>query len=238
MGIINKTNDGWDPKLYDGNFSFVSKYGIGLIDLLAPKKGEKILDLGCGTGDLTNAIYERDADILGVDKSENMVEQAAEKYPHIAFLVQDATQLEFDDEFDAVFSNAALHWIQPPFQVLGGIYRCLKKGGRFVAEFGGKGNVETITNEIIHQMKKAGFDIKKVKFPWYFPSIGEYSTLMEKAGFRVVFAWHYDRPTLLEGENGLGNWIRMFAGQMFHGFSEEEKIEIVNKVERNLKGKL
>ncbi|GER70248.1 hypothetical protein BpJC7_15510 [Weizmannia acidilactici] len=94
--------------------------------LLALQQGEKILDLGCGTGDLTNTIFETGAKIIGVDKSENMIQQASRKYPHIRFLIQDATQLKFENEFEAVFSNAALHWIKQAEVVLHGIYRCLK----------------------------------------------------------------------------------------------------------------
>ena len=168
---METTNDSWNAKLYDNKHSFVSKYGNSLVELLAPKQGEKVLDLGCGTGDLANTFYEYGVEIIGVDKSENMVEQAIRKYPHIKFLVQDAAELDFHDGFDAVFSNATLHWVQPPIQALHGIYQCLKKGGRFVAEFGGKGNVQMITDEIIHQINEAGFDFKKKQFPWFYPSI-------------------------------------------------------------------
>lgn len=190
MDTIKSTNDSWNAKLYDNKHSFVSKYGSNLVELLTPKQGEKVLDLGCGTGDLANTFYAYGVEIIGVDKSENMVEQAIRKYPHIKFRVQNATELDYHKEFDAVFSNAALHWVQQPIQALHGIYQCLKKSGRFVAEFGGKGNVQTITDEIIDQIKVAGFDFKKEQFPWFYPSIAEYSTLMEDVGFRVTFAQH------------------------------------------------
>lgn len=116
-----------------------------------------------------------------------------------------------------------------------GIYQCLKKRGRFVAEFGGKGNVQTITDEIIDQIKVAGFDFKKEQFPWFYPSIAEYSTLMEDVGFRVTFAQHYDRPTKLDGDDGLKNWIAMFGNHLFNGIPEKAKNKIVAKVESNLK---
>jgi len=235
VDTIKSTNDSWNAKLYDNKHSFVSKYGNSLVELLAPKQGEKVLDLGCGTGDLANTFYEYGVEIIGVDKSENMVEQAIRKYPHIKFLVQDATELDYHDEFDAFFSNATLHWVQPPIQALHGIYQSLKKSGRFVADFGGKGNVQTITDEIVHQIKEAGFDFKKEQFPWFYPSIAEYSTLMEEVGFRVTFAQHYDRPTQLDGNNGLKNWITMFGNHLFNGIPEKAKNEIVIKVESNLK---
>lgn len=238
MESIHIKKNIWNANLYDTNYSFVSKYGNSLAELLAPKQGEKILDLGCGTGDLANTIYEVGADIVGVDKSETMVEQAIRKYPHIQFMVQDATDLDFHSQFDAVFSNAALHWVQPADKALYGINQSLKQGGRFVAEFGGKGNVQMIISEIIQQIKETGLEFSKENFLWFFPSIAEYSTLMEEAGFKVTFAYHFDRPTQLDGENGLKNWIHMFANHLFKGIPEDTKNEIITKVEKNLKERL
>ncbi|OAH56647.1 MULTISPECIES: class I SAM-dependent methyltransferase [Bacillaceae] len=235
MGETQSKKDNWNANLYDTKHSFVSKYGDNLIELLAPKQGEKILDLGCGTGDLAKKLYDNGVDVKGVDKSKNMVTQAMSKYPNISFIVQDAITLEYDNEFDAVFSNAALHWIKPPKQALQCIYKSLKQDGRFVAEFGGNGNVQTITDEIIHQVKKEGIGYKIEQFPWYYPSIGEYSSLMEEVGFRVIFAGHYDRPTQLHGENGLMNWIEMFGSHMFEGIAEDRKDYIMKKVENSLK---
>ncbi|NRD77050.1 methyltransferase domain-containing protein [Bacillus sp. BRMEA1] len=235
MKSFQTTKDIWDANLYDHKHSFVSKYGNSLVELLNPQQGEKILDLGCGTGDLANALYEHGAKIVGVDKSQNMVEQAISKFPHIEFMVQDATNLDYDHEFDAVFSNATLHWVQPADKALSGIYKSLKQGGRFVAEFGGKGNVQTIINEIIQQIQETGFEFNRSQFPWYYPSIAEYSTLMEEAGFRVTYAQHYDRPTPLDGENGLKNWIHMFGKNLFEGLNEHTTNEIISTVEHNLK---
>ncbi|MED1470090.1 class I SAM-dependent methyltransferase [Bacillus salipaludis] len=236
MESFQTTEDNWDAKLYDIKHSFVSKYGNSLVELLNPQQGEKILDLGCGTGDLANKLYESGVEIVGVDKSQNMVEQATRKYSQIQFKVQDATNLDYNNEFDAVFSNATLHWVQPAIQALHAIYKSLKQGGRFVAEFGGKGNVQTITDEIILQIKEAGFEFNKKQFPWFYPSIAEYSTLMEEAGFRVTFAQHFDRPTPLDGVNGLKNWIEMFGNHLFDGIPDHTRDEIVTNVENNLKG--
>lgn len=235
MSSIQSTRDNWNANLYDTKHSFVSKYGSSLVELLAPKQGEKILDLGCGTGDLAKTLYEYGVEIIGIDKSENMVEQATRKYQNIKFVVKDATNLDYHSEFDAVFSNATLHWVLSAFQALKGIHQSLKPGGRFVAGFGGKGNVQTITNAIIQQIKENGLDFRKEQFPWYYPSIAEYSTLMEEAGFRVTFAQHLDRPTQLDGENGLKNWIGMFGNQLFDGIPEFTKNEIITNVEKNLK---
>lgn len=235
MGNNQMKKDNWNAELYDQKHSFVSKYGNSLIELLEAKKGEKILDLGCGTGDLANQLFEMGVDTTGIDKSENMVNQANNKFPKISFFVQDATELQFNSEFDAVFSNATLHWVKPPKKALQSIYNSLKQGGRFVAEFGGKGNVRIIIDEIINQLVEAGVDYQEKQFPWFYPSIGEYSTLMEDVGFRVTFAQHFDRPTPLEGENGLRNWVHMFGSQLLEGVNEEKKEMVLLKVEKSLK---
>ncbi len=235
MENVSHQTDQWNANLYDENHSFVSKYGNSLIELLAPREGERILDLGCGTGDLAKRLFDQGVQVIGVDKSNNMITQASEKYPEIPFFVQDATQLPYTNEFDAVFSNATLHWVTKPKQALECIYKGLKQTGRFVAEFGGKGNVQTIIDEIIHQL---GRDNHRTDSPWYYPSIGEYSSLMEEVGFRVTFTQHYDRPTPLVGANGLKNWIRMFAMSFFYGLDEKEQEETINKVEQQLRSKL
>lgn len=238
MEKAQRTKDYWNANLYDQNHSFVSKYGNSLIELLAPKQGEKILDLGCGTGDLAKKLYDVGVNIVGVDKSNNMIREAMGKYPSVTFMVRDVIDLGYNIEFDAVFSNATLHWIKQPKQALHCIYQSLKSGARFVAEFGGKGNVQIITDEIIHQFKKLGIEYKMEQFPWYYPSIGEYTSLMEEIGFRVVFAQHFDRPTPLEGENGLKNWIEMFGSQMFESIDKDRKDYIITKVQNNLKESL
>ncbi|MFD1926653.1 class I SAM-dependent methyltransferase [Sporosarcina siberiensis] len=235
---MKSTKDSWNADLYDAKHSFVSNYGNDIIELLTPKEDEKILDLGCGTGDLANRISVEGANVVGVDQSKNMVGQALSKYPEIQFTVGDATSLDYKDEFDAVFSNATLHWIKQPEKALGSIYKSLKTNGRFVAEFGGKSNVQMITDEIILQFTEAGLEFKPENFPWYFPSIGEYATLMEKAGFRVTFAQHFDRLTPLDGENGMKNWIEMFGSQIFEGLTKELIDSIVSRVETNLKNTL
>ncbi|WHY73823.1 class I SAM-dependent methyltransferase [Fictibacillus enclensis] len=232
---MGRTTDVWNAYLYDTKHSFVSKYGGSLIELLAPQPGEKILDLGCGTGDLAQKIHDMQADVTGVDQSPNMIKQAEAKFPDINFLVKDATRLDFSNEFHAVFSNATLHWVKLPEKALQGIYHSLKKGGRFVAEFGGKGNVQTITDEIIRQIRMRDLPFKNEQFPWYYPSIAEYSKLMEAVGFRVTFAQHYDRPTPLEGDHGLRNWLEMFACGFFTGLDEEVKISIISDAEARLR---
>jgi len=238
MEKIPGTKDYWNASLYDQNHSFVSEYGDNLMELLAPEQGEKILDLGCGTGDLTKKLNDLGVNVVGVDKSNNMITEARNKYPHIPFLARDVTELGYNVAFDAIFSNATLHWVKQPKQALHCIYQSLKPGARFVAEFGGKGNVQTITDEIIHQLNEVGMEYKMEQFPWFYPSIGQYSSLMEEVGFRVIFAQHFDRPTPLDGENGLKNWMEMFAKSMFESMDEDQQDDVITKVEINLKSTL
>lgn len=225
----------WNANLYDEKHSFVSIYGNDLLDLLAPKKEEYILDLGCGTGDLAKKMDDLGVHVKGIDKSVDMINQAQRKYPEIKFRAKDATKLEYKNEFDAVFSNATLHWVKPPKKALCCIYNSLKRNGRFVGEFGGKGNIQRITTEIANQLRALGLPYDEERFPWFFPSIGEYTTLMEDVGFRVTFANHFARPTPLDGVNGLRNWIEMFGKTMFEELDNETINLVVTNVENNLK---
>lgn len=226
--------DQWNAKLYDGEHDFVSEYGQVILGMLAPRKGERILDLGCGTGDLANKLSLIGVDVVGIDSSPNMISEAKKKYPALHFSVENALALPFDKEFDAVFSNAVLHWIKTPRPALESIYKSLKPGGRFVAEFGGEENVEQISNCIFEEKAKLGYDSDDTHFPWFFPSIGEYTSLMEQEGFQVSLAQHVDRPTRLEGKDGLKNWIKMFTSSFFSNVPAEDQIIILENIEESL----
>lgn len=230
--------DSWDTELYDKNHQFVSIYGDSLIDLLKPEADEKILDLGCGTGDLAYTIMTHDSQVIGVDNSLKMIQQAQKKFPTMTFQKGDATALNFDAKFDGVFSNATLHWVKQPEAALKAIYQSLKTGGRFVAEFGGKGNCQTLTDGIIAELELAQEAYQPEQFPWYFPSIGEYACLMEKSGFRVTFAHQFNRPTPLQGPKGLQKWLEMFAGSLFTGITDTNKKIILTKIENRLRNTL
>jgi trans-aconitate methyltransferase len=228
-------DNNWNPNLYDTKHEFVSLYGASLIDLLKPQNNEFILDLGCGTGDLACKISGFGAEVIGIDFAENMINSAITKYPHIEFKVMDARNLIFDSKFDGVFSNAALHWIKEPLRVLQQIYSVLKQKGRFVAEFGGKDNVKKVTDVIIESIREAGYLFEESDFPWYFPTIGEYTNLMEEAGFTVTYAIHFDRPTKLEdSKEGLKDWIKMFGLSLFANVPQEAQPAIINEVEKKL----
>jgi len=221
----------WKSELYDQKLSFVSVYGKGLVELLAPSHGESILDLGCGTGDLANEISKAGATVTGMDLSTDMIDRAKEKFPDIDFKVGNAEEFYIENRFDAVFSNAALHWMKHADHVVRNIWNALNQGGRFVAEFGGRGNVEVLiraTSEVL--LDEYGIDASGL-IPWYFPSIGEYSTILEQQGFRVTYAIHYDRPTQMEdGENGLNHWLTGFADDFFKAIPVSEKQAVLSKI--------
>lgn len=228
----------WDAELYDNKHSFVSELATDLVELLAPKSGECILDLGCGTGHLTHNIAISGAEVIGIDNALTMIERARKNYPNLKFEVADGTNLDFEEQFDAIFSNAVLHWIKEPEKVIAGIWRALKPGGRFVAEFGGKGNIKEITTAI-HNAIQADYPINEALNHSYFPSIGEYGTLLEQQGLELTFATLVERPTPLEdGEQGLQNWIRMFRNNLLAAVPSDKQIKILADIENQLRPKL
>lgn len=225
----------WNSQLYDGSHSFVSKFGEGIFSYLQARSGERILDLGCGTGDLTLQIQAAGADVLGVDGSPEMIVQAKEKYPTVDFAVADGRTLGFENEFDAIFSNAVLHWIPEYETVIEQMYRALKVGGRIVLEFGGKANVGQMVAALQGQLATHGYEQNgKINF-WFFPSIGEYATTLEQRGFRVVHAEHFDRSTPLVGPDGMKDWFRMFAEQFFPSVPQGEREKILDATQESLK---
>jgi trans-aconitate methyltransferase len=232
--ISDMTNE-WNAALYDENHAFVSRFGEDLIGLLAPQPGENILDLGCGTGDLAYQISQTGAAVIGIDNSAAMISHASVKYPALTFHTADATAVSFNNEFDAVFSNAALHWMRPPAVVLQNIWRALKPAGRLVAEFGGKDNVGAIQKAIVAAVQEQNCQLAIKDFPWYLPSLGEYTTLMESCGFRVNYAIYFDRPTKLAGAEGLRNWITMFSNNLMLSIPPEIRMRIIERTEELLR---
>ena len=229
----------WDAEQYDAKHAFVYEKAKGLVDLLAPRKGERILDLGCGTGTLTAEIAGRGGDVFGVDRSEQMIAQAQSKYPALRFEVMDATKLAFDSEFDAVFSNAVLHWIPEAEKVASGIARALKPRGRFVAEFGGKGNIQTLVKAFHEAFALLGMKEPEGVSPWFYPGIAEYSSLLERHGLEVQSAMLFERPTVLEdGTQGLENWIRLFRQTFTDKLGEAAATKWIKEVERICRPKL
>jgi len=202
-------NNDWNADLYQSSHSFVWEYGRDLLGLLAPKSGERILDVGCGTGQLTAEIAQAGATTVGVDQSASMIAQARGNFPSLQFEVQDVCGLPYHEEFDAVFSNAVLHWVKRAEEAAAAMSRALKLGGRLVLEMGGFGN----NREMLKALSEALGS--EAEYPWYYPSIGEYTALLERHQLEPVFATLFDRPTKLEGgAKGLANWFTMFGGKL------------------------
>lgn len=205
-------NAKWDANLYDEKHSFVWKMAAGLLELLGAKSGERILDIGCGTGHLTAQIAATGAHVTGIDRSPEMIRQARAEHPAIPFEVMDIRELHFTEKFDAVFSNATLHWITDPEPAVAGISSIIKPGGRFVAELGGSGNVEGLMVALRRAWQTLG-QSQPFPSPWYYPSVAEYSSILERHGLEVTYALLFERPTPLEdGEDGLRTWLNMFGG--------------------------
>lgn len=199
----------WDAKAYDGGFNFVTSYGDAVLELLNPQPGERILDIGCGTGKHVAKLSEFGCKVVGIDMDEAMLTEARDHFPTGKFVFADAQTWHSDQPFDAAFSNAALHWIPDLAAVFTRTHENLKPGGRLVFEMGGKGNVKTASDSLAQAFTE--ITGKELENPKNYLSIGEVSALLEPAGFRVESAWHFDRPTPLSGDDGLRDWYRVFS---------------------------
>lgn len=185
-----------------------------------PRPGEHVLDLGCGDGMLSEKIRKAGASVVGVDGSPDMVEAA--KRRGIDARLIDAAELAFDAEFDAAFSNAALHWMKrDPDAVLRGVRRSLKSGGRFAAEFGGHANVAAITVALVAVLNRHGIEDAASLIPWYFPTAEEYREKLERAGFRVDSLEWFSRPTLLPTD--MRGWLETFGGPFLNVLPEARR---------------
>lgn len=223
----------WNAKSYDEKHDYVWQMGAGVVELLDPKAGERIVDLGCGTGHLTAQIASRGADVIGFDASPTMLETAHREFPDLDFRLADARDFEFTARFDAVFSNAALHWIHEPELVIERVAHHLKSGGRFVAEMGGKGNVaalETALRDAALALHLPPFDDFN-----YFPSLAQYAALLENGGFEVGFATLFDRPTPLDGPRGARNWLLQFRGAYLESLETQEREAVLAEAEKRLR---
>jgi trans-aconitate methyltransferase len=215
----------WDPARYQRNAGFVAVLGQPVVELLAPRPDERILDLGCGDGALTAVLAEQ-AWVTAVDASAEQV--AAARVRGLDAHVADGTQLGFAEEFDAVFSNAALHWMRDPDAVIDGVWRALKPGGRFVAECGGAGNVATVLEALHAAVARRGADGHAVN-PWYFPSVDEYRARLKRRGFTVASIDLIPRPTRLPGR--LADWLDTFAESFLAAVPAEERGAVKDEVE-------
>lgn len=203
----------WKAEDYAHNARFVSDLAGEVLAWLDPQPGERILDLGCGDGAVSERLQALGCDVFGVDASADMI--AAARRRGCDAKIMDGEALEFDGEFDAVFSNAALHWMTRADAVIGGVNRALKPGGRFVAEFGGHGNVAAIVTALIATAEKFGGD-RALANPWFFPSPDAYRDRMEAQGFTVRRIGLYPRPTPLP--TGMAAWLKVFRAPFFDQF--------------------
>lgn len=228
----------WDANQYSSDFSFVHQYGNSVIDLIDDNNCGTVLDLGCGNGALSKAMVDKGYHVIGIDASKELLEIAKKNYPDIHFIDADATNFSLEQPVDVVFSNAVFHWINREHQpdMLKCVHEALKEKGQLVFEFGGYGN-----NQLIHRSLEETFAEHQYTYemPFYFPTISEYATLLENAGFRVTYAILFDRTTELKGENGLKDWIKMFVKTPFSVVEDrDEKRKIIDETVEKLRDNL
>ncbi len=229
-------NISWNAQDYTQNFSFVHEYGSDLISMI---QGEhrSVLDLGCGNGALTHRLAQAGHRAEGLDASPELLELAKTTWPGLVFHLGNAVDFQAAAPFDVVFSNAVLHWIDETQQdgMLRCVNRALKPGGQFVFELGGYGN-----NALIHRALSAAFVRRGLAYriPFYFPTVGQYSARLERAGFLVTYALLFDRPTPLRGPDGLYDWLRMFIQRPFQGMDPAEEESILRETVQELESAL
>jgi len=216
----------WSSDSYDTHARFVSELAGGVVDWLQPKKGERILDLGCGDGVLTAELVKTGAVLTGVDTSEDFLKAARARELDVWNI--DGQRLAYDRSFDAVFSNAALHWMTDAEAVIDGVWRALAPGGRFVAEFGGHGNVAAIVTAMkaVARMRRVG---DTQSHPWFFPTPSIYQRMLEARGFEVKRIGLFPRPTILP--TGMAQWLKVFRQPFFAQFGKKADQALADTVE-------
>lgn len=222
----------WNAQGYTENFKFVHQYGEDVLNLLEVKKGMRILDLGCGNGALTKKIADMGADVIGIDASFDMLEVARTNYPELTFIQDDAIKFKLSEPVDVIFSNAVFHWINQQDELLDHVSNALKLDGYLICEFGGYGCVETIHSALRKAFEKRGL---VYNHSFYFPTIGEYTPILERHHIKVLYANLFNRKTVLVGEDGITDWIKMFVNQPFQNINYELADEIRKEAVENLR---
>ncbi|OUS11900.1 SAM-dependent methyltransferase [Gammaproteobacteria bacterium 53_120_T64] len=226
-------NNQWQASAYTEHAAFVSSMATEVVSLLAPVAGESILDLGCGDGQLAEYISAQGCLVSCVDASPSMV--SAAKARGLSAALANGNKLEFSNHFDAVFSNAALHWMLDPEAVLEGVYRALKAKGRFVAEMGGQGNISALLKAMTDVFSE-NKDFGTFNNPWFFPSESDYRRLLERTGFRVDSIERISRPTPLA--SGIEQWLAVFADSICADLNAQQKKRFFTQVKVRLVGTL
>ncbi len=222
----------WNAAGYAANAHFVPALGQAVLDLLQPQRGERVLDLGCGDGVLTEKLVAAGAVVVGIDNAPDMI--AAARRRGLDARMMDSRALTFANEFDAVFSNAALHWIKDdPDAPIAGAFRALKSGGRFVGELGGHGCVASITVALLAALERRGLAEADSYIPWYFPTVDEYETRLLRAGFLPQSVQLIPRPTPLP--TGMRGWLETFANPFCAALPQEERSSFLDEVTARLK---
>ena len=231
----------WDAAVYDRDFSFVAAYGETVLGWLDPRPGERILDLGCGTGELTARLVASGATVVGLDSDPAMADVFRRRLPDVPIVLLDAQEpwpsdSPLDQPFDAVFSNAALHWMPRADAVADAMARALRPGGRLAAELGGIGNVATVQGAL----ERAAREIGLTAPAWrrYYPSPAEYAQVLERAGFEVRQLELTDRPTRLSGADGLAQWYRLFGRGALSDLVEDEREALIARAVEGARAEL
>ena len=216
----------WDPLAYERNGAFVHELAGGVLEWLDPQPGEYVLDLGCGDGQLTQRIAGSGAHVLGVDASPEMIAAARER--GIEAEHANAERLPFRDAtFDAVFSNAVLHWVRDQDAMMQQVRRVLKPGSRFVAEMGGHGNVAAIHVALTSILERHGFGDRE-RGVNYYPSADSYAERLKRHGFEVEQMKLIPRPTRLP-ESGMEGWLRTFRRGVLEGLPAAVREAVVRE---------
>jgi trans-aconitate methyltransferase len=223
----------WNSDLYEKYARFVTDLGAPVLALLAPKAGEHILDLGCGDGVLTKKIVDMGSEVVGVDSSPEFV--AAARKRGLTVVQKSADDMDFEACFDAVFSNAALHWMKDADQVIKRVAKALRPQGRFVAEFGGHNCVNTVLTALIAELDLRGYNGRAAN-PWYFPTVEDYGSRLAAAGFDVPYIALIPRPTPLPGD--IMDWLATFAGSFTAVLPAQDRIEYLECVRHRIKPRL
>lgn len=228
-------NHKWDSDNYTDNFRFVNKYGEELINFITAKKGSFVVDLGCGNGAITQILKDKGFNTLGIDSSPEMIKKARELHPSLNFILADACEFKLDKKADVIFSNAVFHWIDNHDMLAQNISKNLATGGELIFEFGGKGNADIVHSALDEAFMSRGLTYER---NFNFCSIGEFAPVLERYGFKIVYAVLFDRLTEQNGENGLADWINMFIKSAFADVDLSVKQSIINQVEKICRPKL